>query len=515
MSTPAPTPPRHGVIGPVLFGGSRARQVELPSYAAFFGFVAPPFDLTLDPRFVFLGASHARARAEILDGLQRREGLIVLTGASGTGKTTLCRWTLQSVPGPTFASIVVDPLVTPHELLVQVLTDFGVISAEFAGGESVSHIGCHELTLVLRRFLDSLVPSGARALIVIDDAHQVSTAVLAQLRALSNLETATAKQLQIILIGQPSLESTLDTPELDSLRQRVSRQCRLEALTFEEIPAFIDHRVTVALGRAPARVPDGSTAAAAVDDVASPATTGTEESGDGLEARQPAVTFSRPAVTVLAQLSEGVPRTLTRLCDRALDVAAAHRARRVLPEHVFQAAGRVNVPVRFVDRIRIGRSTVLLAVAVSMAAAFWGLWISGRPRPLPPTGRTPVAASQSVPPVEAPVAAGATAAAGNRTMTPPTTLRDAPSPSAAIGPLTAALADAESFVLLVGSFKNVDGASVVRQQLVDKGLPAFVRDDGAWHVVLVGPFASRPEADAVLGQLDHAAFVGARVVKAN
>lgn len=88
---------------------------------------------------------------------------MVLTGASGTGKTTLCRWTLQSVPAPTFASIVVDPLITPHELLVQVLTDFGVISTAFAGGESVSHIGCHELTLVLRRFLDSLVPSGARA----------------------------------------------------------------------------------------------------------------------------------------------------------------------------------------------------------------------------------------------------------------------------------------------------------------------------------------------------------------
>lgn len=265
--------------------------------------------------------------------------------------------------------------------------------------------------------------------------------------------------------------------------------------------AFVEHRLSVAVGR--------------------PAAGETDDTGPSLENGAPSVqvegaeahvSFSRASLAVCVRLSNGVPRELTRLCDRTLDIAAAHQVRRIRPEQVFQAAHRLNLPVRFTDRIRIGRSAVMLAAAVCLAAAFWGLWLSGRSRAVPDAPVAPATAESAEPATVRTVLptrqtpASAAPSVGETPGLPPGVLARGSDST---------LADAEPFVLLVASFRSEEGAGEARQQLVERSLPAFVRVDDRWHVVFVGPYGSRPEADAALSQIDRSAFAGARVVKAN
>ncbi len=269
-------------------------------YDPFNGRRAKPFRLSADPRFLFRSPAHGTAFDELLAGIQRREGLIVLTGEIGTGKTTLCRSVLQHLDRRTFASFVADPFVSREDLLKTLLVDFGVISIGDLTRGRFSGASRSDLSYPLYEFLDSLVPLQAFAVLVIDEAQNLSLPLLEEIRILSELERR-EKLLQVVLVGQPVLRSNLRLPEMRQVDQRVSVRCVLTALDAAGVAGYVSHRLRIA-GRGESRVE-----------------------------------FTRPALEAIYEGSAGVPRLINRLCDRALQRAYASRTMQIDAQFVWTA----------------------------------------------------------------------------------------------------------------------------------------------------------------------------------
>src|SRR5262249_4541870 len=220
---------------------------QLGSWEKFYGFYRRPFSLTPDLRFAFNSRSHARAFEQVTEALKRREGLIVVSGDIGTGKTMLCRSLLDRFEARTFLCVILDPRLTVDELLRQLLTDCGLLSRSAAAAAgSAGTASRHEMVTALQQFLASLVPLNAYAVVMIDEAQQLHPDVLEQIRLLSNFETDEAKLLQIVLVGQPDLDALLQRADMRQLNQRVARRCELHPLSAEEVREYIGRRVAVA-----------------------------------------------------------------------------------------------------------------------------------------------------------------------------------------------------------------------------------------------------------------------------
>jgi general secretion pathway protein A len=259
------------------------------TYEPFYGLREKPFSLSADPRFLFRSPAHAPAFDELQAGIRRREGLIVLTGEIGTGKTTLCRSVLQQLDRRTFASFVADPFVSREDLLKTLLVDFGVISIGDLTRGRFNGASRSDLSYPLYEFLDSLAPLQAFAVVVIDEAQNLSLPLLEEIRILSELERR-EKLLQLVLVGQPELRSSLRLPEMRQVDQRVSVRCDLTSLDQAGVAGYVSHRLRVA--------------------------------GQG-ESR---VEFTTPALEAIYAGSSGVPRLINRICDRALQRAFASRS---------------------------------------------------------------------------------------------------------------------------------------------------------------------------------------------
>jgi general secretion pathway protein A len=275
-------------------------------YEPFYGLREKPFSLSADPRFLFRSPAHGPAFDEILAGIHRREGLIVLTGEIGTGKTTLCRSVLQHLDRRTFAAFVADPFVSREDLLKTLLVDFGVISIGDLTRGRFNGASRSDLSYPLYEFLDSLVPLQAFAVLVIDEAQNLSLPLLEEIRILSELECR-EKLLQVVLVGQPELRSSLRLPEMRQVDQRVSVRCELTALDAAGVAGYVDHRLKVA-GR-----------------------------GESL------VEFTRPALEAIYEGSSGVPRLINRICDRALQRAHASRTMQIDARFVWTAIGDLGL----------------------------------------------------------------------------------------------------------------------------------------------------------------------------
>ena len=276
--------PRVPVAAPTRVGPSRPRLAApgaRPTYEVFYGVNEEPFNLTPDSRFLYHSTAHDRAAHEMLAAIERRDGAVMLIGAAGSGKTTLCRLVIDELDFRTFTSIVPDSFVTIEELLKSVLLDFGVISrADLAGGR-LSDASQYELTIALKEFLLSLMPLGAFAVIFVDDAQNLSAETLEQVRRLADLERD--KQLiQLVLVGEPSLLTRLARPDAHQVEERVTTRFDLEALTEDEIAGYVLHRLVVS-GEGPSRVE-----------------------------------FDTGAFTLIYELSRGNPRLVNRICDRVL-----------------------------------------------------------------------------------------------------------------------------------------------------------------------------------------------------
>ena len=181
-------------------------------YLQFFGLTEAPFSITPDPAFVYLSPAHRDALAHLLYGVGKggAGGFVQLTGEVGTGKTTICRCLLEQVPEGTILALILNPMVTPRELLVTICEELGI---------SIDRIGDSSKALVdsLNEYLLRQHAEGKRVVVVIDEAQNLSPEALEQVRLLTNLETAKHKLLQIVLLGQPELRQLL---QRQNLRQR-------------------------------------------------------------------------------------------------------------------------------------------------------------------------------------------------------------------------------------------------------------------------------------------------------
>ena len=207
-------------------------------YTAHYGLSEKPFRLTPDPRFYFLSASHREALAHVVYGIEQGEGFICVTGEVGTGKTTLCRTMLDRLGSETEVAYLFNPMLSPGELLPAVAMEFG-LEVEGSAPAVVNE--------ALNRFL---LESRRRVLLLVDEAQNLSVETLEEIRLLSNLETATAKLIQIVLFGQPEFDAMLASPALRQLRQRIAVRWTLEPLTDAEAQEYVCHRVRVAAGGA-------------------------------------------------------------------------------------------------------------------------------------------------------------------------------------------------------------------------------------------------------------------------
>jgi general secretion pathway protein A len=302
-------------------------------YEEYYGFGEKPFSLTPDPKYLYKSESHANAFDLLQYAIRRREGFVVVTGDIGTGKTTLCRAILEQLDRKTFTALVLNPFLSEEDLLRLILQDFGVVSRDEIKRGRLAGISKQELIDTLNEFLLSLLPLGAGALLIIDEAQNLPRQVLEQIRILSNLETNKEKLLQIVLVGQLNLKDLLRAPELRQLDQRVSIRYELKPLTREETAAYVAHRLTIA--------------------------------GGGSQ-----VGFASRALDLVHRYSGGIPRLINLICDRALLGGYSARATKIVPQMVLSAAHSLDLEAprtRVLDWLR-RRAAVLAAGAVAATA---------------------------------------------------------------------------------------------------------------------------------------------------
>jgi type II secretory pathway predicted ATPase ExeA len=432
-----------------------APQGPEPS-ARHFGLAEAPFKQTANPGFLFESASWRALLEDIAHAATPGESITVVTGASGTGKTTLCRVIAERCGPRTIVAIISNPPATENDLLRQVLAGFGFLTDDTPG---VVRAKQYDLLRVLHQFLTSLVPLQARAILVFDEAQRLPPEVLDQIRVLLNLDPD-HQQLQIILVGQPKLNDLLSRSERQNMKPHISRH-RLRPLRPTEVTGYLDRRLSVAQ----------------------------VEQGTG---QMPEFTAS--AIQAIAALSRGVPGVINRLCDSALENAWTGQIRMIDTASVVDAAKSANISIPLTVRMRMKRHhlpRVALAAAVLFGAVL--LWtVSGSAILV----RSPRSTAQSG--VVQPTAA---ASAGSHaiSMTPP----------AGAGPPEAHAAsqdavEAEPILIVVSSFRTRDRSAKVAANIAALGLPAFVRSTSEWFQVVVGPYVSKQEAAAVQDRLTRA-----------
>src|SRR5712691_9387857 len=210
-----------------------------PMYLGAFGLTEAPFSTTPDQRFLYLSDRHRDALAHLLYGVAERGGFVQLTGEVGTGKTTLCRYLLEHLPDHVDVGLILNPTVTRLELLASICDELRVPYPEGSPSAKVY------VDALSRHLLDAYA-RGRRTVIIVDEAQHLSGEVLEQLRLLTNLETGTAKLLQIILIGQPELLALMGRTDLRQVAQRVAARYHLTPLTERETRAYVAHRLSMA-----------------------------------------------------------------------------------------------------------------------------------------------------------------------------------------------------------------------------------------------------------------------------
>lgn len=301
-------------------------------YLQFYGLAEAPFSITPDPRFVFLSERHRDALAHLLYGIGQggSGGFLQLTGEVGTGKTTLCRLLLEQMPTDTRVALVLNPRLSPVEL-VETICEELKIEIEGVRGSLKG------LVDALNRYLLRAYGDGLRVVLIIDEAQNLSFEALEQVRLLTNLETSTQKLLQIILLGQPELRETLARPDLRQLTQRITARFHLTPLSAEETEDYLRHRLAVAASR---RFP-----------------------------------FSRLAVRRIHAHSGGVPRLINVIADRALTAGYVGELNQIGEKEVERAAREA-----LASPVRRARPWLLSAAgALAVALVFALIWYQRKP----------------------------------------------------------------------------------------------------------------------------------------
>ncbi len=264
----------------------------MATYEAFYGFREPPFNLTPDPKFLFMTPDQREALAYLTYGIQERKGFLVLTGEVGVGKTLIVRTMLNQLDESIETAIVMNAMLTFKQLLGMALIDFGL---------PPQNQGKVEMLLAFQQFLLRLRDRGRNAVLVVDEAQNLSPTSLEEFRLLSNLETSCQKLIQIVLVGQPELKNLLNSHRLRQLRQRIPGVWELRPLADQGVGEYVEHRIRIA----------------------------SEGRTGGL--------FDGDAVQEIARYSGGIPRVINVLCDRALLIGYVHDRRKIGKEMVRAA----------------------------------------------------------------------------------------------------------------------------------------------------------------------------------
>ncbi len=291
-------------------------------YEAYFGLQENPFTLSPDPRYLYLSEQHREALNCLIYGIGEKKGFMVVTGGIGTGKTTLCRALLAGLDGATASALIFNPALSDIELLKTINQEFGI---KMVGrGTKKRYLDG------LNAFLMRNFAAGKNAVLLIDEAQNLSHSVLEQVRMLSNLETVREKLIQIILLGQPELRHLLALPSLSQLNERITVRYDLKPLAREDVQRYIEHRLATAGG-------------------------------------EPTGVFTAGSYALISRLSRGIPRRINAICDRAMLIAYGKDIR-TIDRRLIRAAIRDIGPGYLTDREAWRRRIRVILVALTAAA---------------------------------------------------------------------------------------------------------------------------------------------------
>jgi general secretion pathway protein A len=263
-------------------------------YKKFFGLKENPFNVNPDPRYLFLTGHTQEALACLTYGIETRKGFILLTGEVGTGKTTLINKLLEWLHKErVFTAFVFNPRLSVSQFFDFMMADFGIPCESHQKGQ---------MLLKLNQWLLERYQAGERAVLVVDEAQNLSPQMLEEIRLLTNLETSTEKLLQIVLAGQPELEQKLNQPQLRQLRQRITLRAKTRQLTLEETQGYIQERLRIA------------------------------------GAENPDI-FSPEAVAAVHRYARGIPRVTNLLCEHSL-VSAFVDQKNPVPAEIVEEVAR-------------------------------------------------------------------------------------------------------------------------------------------------------------------------------
>ncbi len=295
-------------------------------YTGFFGLNEKPFSITPDPRYLFMSERHGEALAHLVYGVTESGGFMQLTGEVGTGKTTLVRTLLLNrMPANADVAVVLNPQLSAREFLVSICEELGITVPEDRGSIKA-------LIDALNHHLLDAHAEDRRTILVVDEAQNLAPDVLEEVRLLTNLETAKQKLLQIILVGQPELRELLARNDLRQLAQRITGRYHLEPLSRDETAAYVEHRLKVA---------------GALGEV-----------------------FDYGAKREVFRLSQGVPRLVNVICDRALLGAYSSETRHVNRRMIRRAAAEVTGKPKTTNWLRWAVPVFGAAAAIVIVAGF-------------------------------------------------------------------------------------------------------------------------------------------------
>ncbi len=299
-------------------------------YAEFYGLKELPFALTPDPRFIYFTPSHTEVMANLHYGIESGKGLIVVTGEVGTGKTTILRWMMQRLERTVMVAYLFNPRLSVTEFYQHVAALLDIQNWETKP----------ELLTSLGQALESRHARGLRTVLIIDEAQGLSQSVLEEIRLLSNFESNTAKQLQIVLTGQPELREVLNNPDLRQLKQRVALRCVIKAMpTVDETNRYITSRLLAAGARR--------------TDI-----------------------FSPDAIDYIYRCTEGIPRNINNICDNALLAGYAAGASTIDQAIIEEVAENLDMLPRLENGMQSGQENELGA-KIFNAAGRAELWSVG------------------------------------------------------------------------------------------------------------------------------------------
>jgi general secretion pathway protein A len=321
-------------------------------YTRYYGLREEPFTITPDSHFFYLSTQHREALGHLLYGIRERKGFILISGEVGAGKTTLCRAMVREIAAEAEVGVILNSFLSAKELLKAINDDLVGSSRGRTKKELVDE---------LNAFLLEKHASGRSVVLLIDECQNLAPGVLEQLRMLSNLETEKQKLLQIVLVGQPEILEKLESRGLRQLSQRIGVSFHLKPLNYGETVGYIYHRLGVARGN------------------------GTEVDGNGRGGLP--LSFSRPALKIIYAYSEGIPRKVNIVCDRALLIGFVKGKRKITARIVKKAIGEISSGrVAGKRRARWRVKGPWLTVGVSLLVFLLAYILSGFVRTVAPGG---------------------------------------------------------------------------------------------------------------------------------